>query len=88
MLGKAAYLWVAALAASRTSVLAQSTPDNSTADNAVPQVQLDQGTFNGVRNGSVDKFLGIQYAKPTSVHTPFERFLLQQPTYGNTVQMG
>ncbi|KAI0091260.1 carotenoid ester lipase precursor [Irpex rosettiformis] len=67
MLGSAAYLWVAALAASSTSTFAQSTPSNSTTNTTtiIPQVQLDQGTFNGVRNGSVESFLGIQYGKPT-----------------------
>ena len=66
MLGDTAYLWVAALAASSiTSALAQSTPGNNTTDSTVPQVQLDQGTFFGASNGGVDKFLGIQYAKPT-----------------------
>ncbi|KAI0766814.1 Alpha/Beta hydrolase protein [Irpex lacteus] len=64
MLGNAAYLWVAALAASST--YAQSTPINGTnTTSSVPQVKLDQGTFNGIHNGSVDKFLGIHYAKPT-----------------------
>ncbi|KAI0804500.1 carotenoid ester lipase precursor [Irpex lacteus] len=29
-----------------------------------PQVQLDQGTFIGSRNGSINRFLGIPFAKP------------------------
>lgn len=67
MLDNTSYLWVAALAASST--FAQSTPTNaSNSTSIVPQVQLDQGTFNGVHNGTVDKFLGIHYAKPPSVH--------------------
>ncbi len=67
MLDNASYLWVAALAASST--FAQSTQTNATnSTSSVPQVQLDQGTFNGVHNGTVDKFLGIHYAKPPSVH--------------------
>lgn len=67
MLGNTAYLWVAALTASST--FAQSTQTNTTnSTNSVPQVQLDQGTFNGVHNGTVDKFLGIHYAKPPLVH--------------------
>lgn len=67
MLGNVAYVWVAALAASST--FAQSTPTNGTnSTSSVPQVKLDQGTFNGIHNGSVDRFLGIHYAKPTSVH--------------------
>lgn len=67
MLGNTAYLWVAALAASST--FAQSTSTNGTdSTNSVPQIKLDQGTFNGAHNGTVDKFLGIHYAKPPSVH--------------------
>lgn len=29
-----------------------------------PQVQLDQGLFTGTRNGSINRFLGIPFAKP------------------------
>ncbi|KAI0091261.1 carotenoid ester lipase precursor [Irpex rosettiformis] len=63
MLGYTARLWVAALAASTTSVaFAQSTTADSTGGN--PQIRLDRGTFIGVRNGSIDRFLGIPFAKP------------------------
>ncbi|KAI0091742.1 carotenoid ester lipase precursor [Irpex rosettiformis] len=37
---------------------------SSTASSNEPQVQLDHGTFVGTRNGSIDRFLGIPYAKP------------------------
>jgi acetylcholinesterase len=29
-----------------------------------PQVELDKGTFVGVGNGSINRFLGIPFAKP------------------------
>jgi hypothetical protein len=31
---------------------------------SAPHVHLDKGTFVGVRNGTVSKFLGIPFAKP------------------------
>ncbi|KAI0766816.1 carotenoid ester lipase precursor [Irpex lacteus] len=63
MLGNNTCLWVTALAASST--FAQATSNNGiNSTSGVPQIKLDQGTFNGVHNGTVDKFLGIRYAKP------------------------
>lgn len=57
-------LWVAALAASTTGIAAlpQFPSDIGISDS--PQIRLDQGTFAGIRNGTVDGFLGIQYARP------------------------
>ncbi|KAI0766811.1 carotenoid ester lipase precursor [Irpex lacteus] len=67
MLSSVAFLWGAAFAASTAySTLAQSITTNGTnSTGSIPQVRLDQGTFIGARNGNVDKFLGIHYAKPT-----------------------
>ena len=38
-----------------------------------PTVKLDQGTFIGVANLSIDKFLGIPFAKPPFVDIYFSR---------------
>ena len=56
--------WVAALAVSTTSVAALPQFISAIGTRDSPQIRLDQGTFAGVRNGTVDRFLGIQYAKP------------------------
>ena len=38
-----------------------------TAKRASPSIQLDGGTFVGTSDGTVDKFLGIPFAKPPCV---------------------
>ncbi len=59
------------IASAAISVAGESVSTNSV-DSAsnVPRILLDEGTFNGIRNDSIDRFLGIQYAKPT-----YEQFL-------------
>ena len=37
------------------------------AKRAAPSIQLDKGTFVGSSDGTVDKFLGIPFAKPPCV---------------------
>ena len=61
------------LAASIIQVVFASLPVSSEDS---PAVQLDNGTFVGTSDGSVDKFLGIPFAKPPYVHV-FFRLLFQ-----------
>jgi hypothetical protein len=49
---------VALIVKTPTATLAATTPFTG------PQVRLDRGTFVGTRNGSIDSFLGIPFAKP------------------------
>ena len=43
------------------------------AKRAAPSIQLDDGTFVGSSDGTVDKFLGIPFAKPPCA-SPFEYY--------------
>ncbi|KAI0766812.1 carotenoid ester lipase precursor [Irpex lacteus] len=54
------------IASAAISVAGESVSTNSV-DSAsnVPRILLDEGTFNGIRNDSIDRFLGIPYSKPT-----------------------